>query len=159
MSVLVRAARMLRYAAMAALLLMMAVTILDVGLRVTINVLVLGSVEVVQLTLVAVVFLALPETFLRDQHITVDALDQFASARVLRIARIAAGVATCLLIWVMAWRMALPAIDTLIYGDRSNDLQMSLFWYWLPMLIGIALAAVIVLCLLLRRCRSPRGEI
>lgn len=150
---------MLRYAAMAALLLMMAVTTLDVGMRITINTLVLGSVEVVQLALVAVVFLALPETFLRDQHITVDALDQFASVRVLRIARIAGSVATCVLVCVMAWRMILPAIDTLIYGDRSSDLQMSLFWYWLPMLVGIVLAAVIVLGLLLRRSKHPRGEI
>jgi TRAP-type C4-dicarboxylate transport system permease small subunit len=148
----------MRYAAMAALLLMMAVTILDVSMRIAINELVLGSVEVVQLALVAVVFLALPETFLRDQHITVDALDQFASARALRTARIVAGIATSALVGVMAWRMVLPAIDTLVYGDLTNDLQMSLFWYWLPMLLGILLAVAVTVCLAWRRLKSQSGD-
>ena len=159
MKALVAAARLMRYAAMVALLLMMAVTILDVGMRIAINELVLGSVEVVQLALVATVFLALPETFLHDQHITVDALDQFASPRAVRSARIVAGIAASVLVGVMAWRMVLPAIDTLVYGDLTNDLQMSLFWYWLPMLIGILLAAVITVYLAWRRFKSPSGDI
>lgn len=142
--------RWLRYAAMLALVVMMLVTVLDIGLRLTVNELVLGSVEIVQLTLVMVVFLALPETFLRDEHITVDALDQFASPRGLRTARICAALASLGLVAVMAWRMWPPALDTLTIGDLTSDLQFSLFWYWLPMLIG-ALVAVAVLVVVARR--------
>jgi TRAP-type C4-dicarboxylate transport system permease small subunit len=152
-------ARWLRYAAMFALIVMMGVTALDIGMRLTINQLVLGSVEIVQLMLVTVVFLALPETFLRDEHITVDALDQVASPRGLRIARICAALATLALVAVMAWRMVLPALDTLSIGDLTSDLQFSLFWYWLPMLIG-GLAAVVTLIVVAlghigRRSRAP----
>lgn len=139
----------LRYAAMAALVVMMAVTALDIGMRLAINELVLGSVEIVQLMLVMVVFLALPETFLRDEHITVDALDQVASPRALRIARICAALASLALVAAMAWRMVLPALDTLSIGDLTSDLQFSLFWYWLPMLVGglVSVVALVVVAL------------
>lgn len=142
-------ARWLKLAAMLALLAMMLVTILDVGLRVAINELVLGSVELVELLLVMVVFLALPETFLRDEHITVDALDQVVSVGGLRVARIAGALASLALVAVMAWRMVPPALDTLAMGDLTGDLQISLFWYWLPMLVGAvaAVAALIVVVL------------
>jgi TRAP-type C4-dicarboxylate transport system permease small subunit len=142
-------ARWLRYAAMFALIVMMGVTALDIGMRLTINQLVLGSVEIVQLMLVTVVFLALPETFLRDEHITVDALDQVASPRALRIARICAALASLALVAAMAWRMVLPALDTLSIGDLTSDLQFSLFWYWLPMLVGglVSVVALVVVAL------------
>ena len=72
MRMLARALRALRVVAMGALVVMMAVTIVDVTMRLVLGELVLGSVEIVQLALVASVFLALPETFLRDEQITVD---------------------------------------------------------------------------------------
>lgn len=151
MKALAATARWLRGAAMIALLVMMAVTIVDVGMRATLNTLVLGSVEVVQLALVAVVFLALPETFLRGEHITVDALDQVASARLVRIARAAGLLATLLVVAVMAWRMLPLALDTLTIGDRTSDLGLSFVWYWLPLLVGSFVAALVVLARLLRR--------
>lgn len=153
------AARWLRYAAMLALVVMVGVTALDIGMRLALNELVLGSVEIVQLTLVMVVFLALPETFVRDEHITVDALDQVASPRGLRIARICAALATLALVAVMVWRMVLPALDTLTIGDLTSDLQFSLFWYWLPMLIGglVAVAAIVVVALGIIR-RRPEAS-
>lgn len=150
MTVVVRIARWLRYAAMAALTVMTLVTIVDVTMRISINELVLGSVEIVQLALVAVVFLALPETFVRDEHITVDALDQLVSARSLHWVRSVAALLTLLLAAIMAWRMLLPALDTLEIGDLTSDLQLSLFWYWLPMLVGGA-AAVIALVIVVWR--------
>lgn len=157
MTCIATVARWLRYAAMLALLVMMLVTILDVGMRLTINELVLGSVEIVQLTLVMVVFLALPETFLRDEHITVDALDQVVSARTLKVARVAAGIVTLVFVALLAWRMMPPALDTLEIGDLTSDLQFSLFWYWLPMLIG-ALAAVFAAAIVaLRKTNSSSG--
>ena len=159
MSVLAAVTRILRYAAMASLVVMMLITIVDVTLRVTMNELVLGSVEIVQLALVAVVFLSLPETFARDEHITVDALDQLVSARVLRWARLLAACCTVLLVTVMAWRMLLPGLETLEIGDLTSDLQFSLFWYWLPMLVGAIVATAVVVGVALRKLTSPTGEL
>lgn len=149
--------QMLRALAMLALLAMMLVTIVDVTMRLALNRLLLGSVELVQWTLVAVVFLALPETFYARQHITVDVVDQWVSARALGRLRRLAAVATALLLIVMAWRMIRPAFDTLEIGDLTSDLQISLFWYWLPIVIGSLTAAIVAAILAVRAFRSAGG--
>jgi len=132
----------LRRIAMLALVVMMAVTIIDVSMRMILTELVLGSVEVVQLMLVAVVFLALPETFRRNEQITVDVIDQLAGAKTVRRLRLVAAFLTMVVIVVMAWRTVPPALDTLEIGDLTSDLQISLFWYWLPLSIGVVCAAI-----------------
>jgi TRAP-type C4-dicarboxylate transport system permease small subunit len=136
---------------MVALVVMMLVTIVDVTMRMLLNELVLGSVELVELALVAVVFLALPETFVRDEHITVDLVDQVVRAKTLRRIRTAAAIVTAVFLGAMAWRTVPPALDTLEIGDLTSDLQLSLFWYWLPIVIGAVVAAVIVVALAWRR--------
>ena len=129
-------ARSLRIAAAIALAAMMAVTIVDVTMRNTINELVLGGVELVELTLVLTVFLALPETFLRNEHVTIDAIDLLVSPRVVKVLRCIGAFLTLLLLVLLAWRMVLPAIDTVTMGDLTSDLGIPLIWYWLPLLIG-----------------------
>jgi TRAP-type transport system small permease protein len=141
----------LRVLAMLALLVMIVVTIVDVTMRLVLNELVLGSVEIVQLALVAVVFLAMPEAFLRDEHIAVDLIDQSLSERALARLRFGADVATTVFLCVLAWRMVLPALDTLSIGDLTSDLQISLFWYWLPIVVGGVAAAITMLLVILRR--------
>lgn len=145
----------LRLLAMGALVIMMSITIVDVTMRLVLNQLVLGSVEIVQLTLVAVVFLAIPETFLRDEHIAVDLIDQALSSRALAGLRFCADVVTTVFLCILAWRMVLPAFDTIEIGDRTSDLQISLFWYWLPILVGGIAAAGTMICVV--ALRHPRG--
>ena len=142
MNVLTRFLAALRALAAVALLAMMLVTIVDVTMRIVLNELVLGAVELVQLALVATVFLALPDTLLRGEHITVDVVDQSLSPKALgRLRRIAA-IATALLVVVLAWRTIPPALDTIEIGDLTTDLQISLVWYWLPLVIGAVAGAV-----------------
>jgi TRAP-type C4-dicarboxylate transport system permease small subunit len=132
----------LRRISMLFLVIMMLVTIIDVSMRTLLNELVLGSVELVQFALVAVVFLALPETLSRDEQITVDVIDQFVGAAWVRRLRQIAAIIGAVLLAIMVWRTLLPALDTLEYGDLTNDLQISFFWYWLPIVIGVLAAAI-----------------
>ena len=132
----------LRRLAMAALVGMMAVTVVDVGMRLIINELVLGSVEIVELMLVASVFLALPETFRANRQITVDVIDQIVGPRATRLLKRIAAVLTALVMAVMAWRVVPPALDTIVIGDETTDLQISLAWYWLPLVVGVVVAAI-----------------
>jgi TRAP-type C4-dicarboxylate transport system permease small subunit len=150
-----RLATGLRWIAIVALLVMMLVTVIDITMRLVINQLVLGSVEIVQLTIVVVVFLALPETFLRDQHIVVDAIDQFVPARWKIRLQLAGILLTLLLLAVMAARMLPQALDTLQIGDRSTDLQISLFWYWFPLLLGIVASVAAVAARLVLQLSAP----
>lgn len=155
---LARLLELLRLLAMLALAVMIGVTIVDVTMRLVLNELVLGSVEIVQLTLVATVFFAIPETFLRDEHITVDVIDSALSKKALRRLRAAANAVTALFLCVLAWRTVPPALDTLEIGDLTSDLQLSLFWYWLPIVAGSVLAAVTMLALLARHGKPVGPE-
>jgi TRAP-type C4-dicarboxylate transport system permease small subunit len=139
---LVAAAELMRKVAMLALAAMMLVTALDIGMRLAINRLVLGSVEIVQLAIVASVFLALPETLLRREQVTVDAIDHVLSERGRRIARLFGSAASFILLLALFLFSIPQAIDTLRIGDLSTDLQFSLFWYWLPILVGAAASVV-----------------
>jgi len=154
MSSVERIANALRGVSMCALIAMMLVTVVDITMRLAINQLVLGSVEIVQLSIVAVVFFALPETCLRGQHITVDVIDQFLAARTQRRFRFLGSVLTLLLLAVMAWRMVPFAFDTLVIGDLSTDLQLSLFWYWLPILVGSVSSVLTMLYVVIREYRE-----
>ena len=142
MNVLTRVLAALRTVAAIALLAMMLVTIVDVTMRSVLNELVLGAVELVQLALVATVYLALPETLLRGEHITVDVVDQALSPTALRRLRRIAAIATTLLVVVLAWRTIPPALDTIEIGDLTTDLGISLIWYWLPLVVGAVAGAV-----------------
>jgi TRAP-type C4-dicarboxylate transport system permease small subunit len=148
-TVVTRLARVLRWGAMFALVAMMLVTAVDISMRNALNQLVHGSVELVQLTIVLVVFLALPETFLRNEQITVDAIDQFISARWVSILRATGALLTLVLLTTMVVWMVPQAIDTLVIGDLTTDLQISLFWFWLPILIG-GCASILTMLIVVR---------
>lgn len=150
--------RLLRVIAMIGLVAMMLVSIVDVTMRLTLNRLLLGSVELVQLALVATVFLALPETILERRHIVVDVVDRWLSPRGLRVLGRIAAAATAALLAVMAWRMFAPALDTLAIGDSTSDLRISHFWYWLPIVVGAVTAAAAAVLVLVRTLGAARGE-
>ena len=142
MKVLTPVVAALRTIAAVALLAMMLVTIVDVTMRSVLGELVLGAVELVQFALVATVYLALPETLLRGEHITVDVIDQALSPTALRRLRRIAALATAVFVVALAWRTIPPALDTIEIGDLTTDLGISLFWYWLPLMIGAVAGAV-----------------
>jgi TRAP-type transport system small permease protein len=153
----VRLAGWLRGIAIVALLAMMLIVMLDIGLRETMNRLLPGSIELVQLMLVISVFLALPDTFLRDEQITIDVLDRTLGPRVLARLRTAALIVTLALLALMSWRMIPPALDTLAFGDRMSDLGIHFIWYWLPILAGSVVATAMVAVRLVRG-RSGLGQ-
>jgi TRAP-type C4-dicarboxylate transport system permease small subunit len=132
----VKTATLLRRAAMLALVVMMFVTTADIGMRLAINRLILGSVEIVQLAIVAVVFLALPETLLRREQIVVDAIDHVLSERGRQYVRFLGSLVSFVLLCALFVNAIPQAADTLRIGDLSTDLQISLFWYWLPITVG-----------------------
>jgi TRAP-type C4-dicarboxylate transport system permease small subunit len=127
---------LLRRVAMIALVAMMVVTTADIAMRLIINRLILGSVEIVQLAIVATVFLALPETLLRREQITVDAIDHVLSERGRQRLLCVGSLLSFVLLLALFVYSVPQAIDTLRVGDLSTDLQFSLFWYWLPIIIG-----------------------
>ena len=96
-----RLSRWLSNGAAVALVAMLGITIADVALRNLFNQPILGTTEIVQMTLVYVVFLGIPETFLKRSHVTVDIADHLLSRRTIRWFDLIGSVAALALLSVM----------------------------------------------------------
>jgi TRAP-type C4-dicarboxylate transport system permease small subunit len=130
------AAAVCGWAASIALAAMMLVTVADVVLRAAANLPIRGTLEIVELLLACTFFLALPASFLRDEHIVVDIVDAWAPRRVALLRRIA-GVLGVVLMALMAWQGWIAARDTLAFNDVTSDLALPRIWYWVPVLAGM----------------------
>jgi TRAP-type C4-dicarboxylate transport system permease small subunit len=130
------AAAVCGWVAGAALAAMMLVTVADVVLRAVINKPIRGTLEIVELLLACSFFLALPATFLRDEHIVVDVIDGMAPRWVPLLRRIA-GALGVLVMAAMAWQGWIAARDTLLFNDVTSDLALPRIWYWVPVLAGM----------------------
>jgi len=115
---------------------MMLVTVADVVLRAASNRPIRGTLEIVELLLACSFFLALPATFLRDEHIVVDVVDGLAPRWVPVLRRFAALLGTVLMA-TMAWQGWIAARDTLVFHDVTSDLGLPRIWYWIPVLAGM----------------------
>ncbi len=129
---------------------MMLVTVADVLLRATASKPIRGTLEIVELLLACTFFLALPASFLRNEHIVVDIVDGWAPRRVPLLKRIA-GVLGVVLMALMAWQGWIAARDTLVFNDVTSDLALPRIWYWVPVLAGMIGAALAALFLLLKK--------
>jgi len=141
------AAAVCGWAAGIALAAMMLVTVADVLLRAVASRPIRGTLEIVELLLACTFFLALPASFLRDEHIVVDIVDGLAPRWVPALRRIA-GMIAVVLMAAMAWQGWIGAKDTLVFNDVTSDLALPRIWYWIPVLTGMiggALASAFVL--------------
>jgi TRAP-type C4-dicarboxylate transport system permease small subunit len=154
--VIARLARGLSWAGAACLVVMMGITVVDVVLRGTVRLPVFGTYDIVEVTLVGVIFLALPEVFLREQHVTVDVIDQVAPAPVTRALKMLAALATLGFVGVLGWNMLGPARDAWQFGETTLDLKIPIWIFWAPMLLGIAASVVAMLALLVRLAGARR---
>ena len=126
---------------------MMLITVADVVLRAVFNKPIRGTLEIVELLLACAFFLALPASFLRDEHIVVDIVDGVAWRWVPLLKRIALAIAV-LLLAAMAWQGWIAARDAVAFNDVTSDLALPRLWYWIPVLagmIGACLAAAAML--------------
>jgi TRAP-type transport system small permease protein len=164
MSFVWAAARFLTRVAAVFLLGMVAINVVDVGLRESINAPIFGTHEIVVVMLAAVAFLAIPEVFLREQHITIELIDQVIPERAVGWLRAVGSLLALVFVAMLARYMVQPALDYLKFGDITMDLGIPLIWQACLVLTGIAAAVIAALVLLLRDLRRAieqgggRGE-
>ncbi len=116
---------------------MMLITVADVVLRATINFPIRGTLEIVELLLAASFFLALPATFLRDEHIVVDMIDRKVGVRGVDLLKRISALTGFLLLSVLCWQGWIAAQDTLVFNDVTSDLAIPRIYYWAPVLAGL----------------------
>ena len=97
-----------------------------------------GTFELVELLLVMVVFLGLPELFRRQLHIVVDVIDHFVSETTRARLILTGALVTLAFLLVLGYAMISPALDTLRFPERRQDTGIRTTVFWLPILIGTA---------------------
>ena len=120
---------------------MMLVTVADVLFRKLANTPVRGTLELVELLLACTFFFALPASFLREDHIVVDMIDGWFPRAISFMKRAASATAVVMLA-VIVWQSWITAADSYAFGDVTADLSLPKTLYWIPVLVGLAGAAV-----------------
>jgi TRAP-type C4-dicarboxylate transport system permease small subunit len=105
----------------------------------------IGSNELLQLALVALVALALLPTSRADMHIRVDVLDE----RIGRVGRYAGDLFTrvvcAFILFCLAYRAALQARDSAEFGDATNMLAVPLWPFYALLMFGSLSYALMLL--------------
>ena len=138
--------RVCRYGAalgVGVLMLCALVTVVDVVSRRTIGLSVPGLIDLTQLLVMSSVFLCIPYAFEQRANVEVDLLFD----RLPRVARAFLAVlwplAGAAFLLTVAWQVTRAASQVLEYGETSPTLALPMIWYWVPILLGVLLAAVV----------------
>jgi TRAP-type C4-dicarboxylate transport system permease small subunit len=137
-----RAARPFGLAAAAILIFMMLFTTVAVTMRQLFGTPVLGVVDVMELALLGLIYVAMPGVFLRDDNVTVDVIDHMLSRRA-RVALRALGLVLALVFLSMMMVNMLPqALDKWQFNEVTMTLGINRFIHWTPIIFGFALSIV-----------------
>ena len=139
-SILERAARPFGLAAALVLVFMMLFTTVAVTLRQLFDTPVLGVVDIMELALIGLVYIAMPGVFLRDENITVDVIDQVLPRKARIVLRVCGLVLALVFLTMMMVHMLPQAMDKWQYNEVTMTLSISRFIHWIPIIFGFALS-------------------
>ncbi len=140
------------------LIAMVALNVVDVGLRSGLNMPIFGTYEIVELLLAAVAFLAIPEVFLRDQHITIKLIDQVISDRAVDWMRAFGTLCAMIFAVLLAWHMIVPAMEFVEFNEISMDLEIPVIWKASLILAAFGFTILAVLVIFLRDASTALGR-
>lgn len=148
---LAAATRLLQLVAALLLLVMMAVTFVDVIGRYVFNSPLPGAFELTEVLLALVVFVGLPIVTARREHVTVDLLTGRLPGRLRQGLARAALAVTAGVLAVFAWRLGLLGRDYSSYGDATVYLGIPLGPVAVVMAVLAGISALVAAVLILRR--------
>jgi TRAP-type C4-dicarboxylate transport system permease small subunit len=160
-----RAAKVLAFVAALFVVFMMLWTCTSLTLRYLTGFTGESDVGVMVIAFVASFFIALPAVTLRDQHVVVDMMDHVMGRRVRRVMRWIGLLMTMMFLAIAFWQAIPPALDKLRFGEIAMSIDLNKFWFWLPLLIGLALATIAAVLIALswllhgqRESDAPPGD-
>lgn len=118
-----------------------------------------GVVDLVQLFVLAGAWLAIPYAFLTGAHVGVDLLVDTFPARLRAPLQVLARLAAIALLALMLRECHATLQQKMMFGDRSQQLGIPIVYYWVPLLVGVALSIMAAaLTLLPARSAVAAGE-
>lgn len=135
----------LALAGMAALSVTIGVVIADITMRSTVGRSILGTVDITQLAVMTCAFWAIPFTFLRGGHVTVEIATGSLPPRLRAVMDGLAALLGAVFVAMIGWYGWTSAQQAMQYGDLSQNLGIPMILYWVPLISGCALSVVATL--------------
>jgi TRAP-type C4-dicarboxylate transport system permease small subunit len=126
----------------------MGLTLVDVVARKLLSGSVPGSLEVTELLLVVVIFAGLPLVSLHGEHVVFDSLDPLLPRAVRRLQGLVIDLLCAAGLAVIGWVMWTKAGQMLEYGDKTQQLGLTLGWFVYLMSALLFITAAVHLLLL-----------
>lgn len=126
----------------------MMLTLVDVVSRKLLAGSIAGSLEVTELLLVVVIFAGLPLVSLHGEHVVFDSLDPLLPRIVRRVQDLLVDLLCAAALAVIGWVMWTKAGQMLEYGDKTQQLSLTLGWFVYLMSVLIFVAAAVHLLLM-----------
>jgi TRAP-type C4-dicarboxylate transport system permease small subunit len=133
----------------AALFGIMALTLVDVVSRKLLAGSIPGSLEVTELLMVVVIFAGLPLVSLHGEHVVFDSLDPLLPRLLRRVQGVLVDLVCAGGLAVIGWLMWQKAGQMLDYGDKTQQLGLTLGWFVYLMSLLLFMAASVHLMLIL----------
>ena len=128
-----------------ALAFMASITICDVLMKNLVHRPIRGTFDLVDLTLVVVVFLGLPDVFRRGTNIVVDVADHFLNPFSRQVLVIVARVLTLLFMLLIFYAMVRPASDAIVYPEHQQETGIATWVLWSVILFGTASSVLVMI--------------
>ncbi|MFD1343303.1 TRAP transporter small permease [Litorisediminicola beolgyonensis] len=152
-----RATFLLAIAGTMAFLAAVLLTVIDIALRSVSGLTVPGLTDIVTLCTMIGALLAIPYGFAADQHVAIDVFTEKMSKGTQRALTIFAALLAFAFLAGAAWFGAEQMLREWGYGDRSQSIGIPMVFYWLPLVLGLALAALVNLWLIARTSFGREG--
>lgn len=136
------AAKVFSFAAALFLVFMMLFTTTSVILRYGASWTGENDVDIMVWAFATCIFISLPTVTLRDQHVAVDLIDHIAPRKVIRVLRWIGLLLVTVFLAISFYKAYPVAFDKLEFGETAMSLDINKFWFWLPMLFGLACATI-----------------
>jgi TRAP-type transport system small permease protein len=138
--------RLLLVIPIAALIIMMLMTVADVFMRYVFNAPISGTYDLVEICLLVSVYLALPVVILDGQPIVINLIDGLVPNKAVALLKAIAALVAIAILCFMFWSMLNPAREAYDFGDVKPELSFPLWILWVFALFGIlnSIAAAIV---------------
>lgn len=121
---------------------MMMVTVLDVLLRFSLDIPILGVVDLTRLFMGGIVFSVLPLSFVRGVHVSVEQFTDRLPPPFLNFLLAFHLFVASILLGLLAYHTGTRGWEEHSYGDVSDTLAIPILWYWLPLILGMALSSL-----------------
>ena len=143
--------------AAASLFAMMLLTFADVVGRKLLGNSIVGAVELTELCMLVMIFMALPLASLAGEHIVFDLLDRYLPARVLHLQMALAHAVSAAIFGGAAWLVWVRSARTYAMGDVTARLEIGLGPFHRLVAAMLLITAVVHLALIVREWRH-RGD-